>query len=61
VQFEIGNNLSYLGMNISIRQEGTMIDMSFYVAQVLEDEEVELASSPTTKTSYNVNEDFQRS
>jgi hypothetical protein len=50
VQFEIGNDLSYLGMNISIRKEGTTIDMSFYVAQVLEDEEVEVASSPTTKT-----------
>jgi hypothetical protein len=54
VQFEVGNDLSYLGMKISIRKEGTTIDMSFYVAQVLEDEEVEIASSPTTKTSYNV-------
>jgi hypothetical protein len=34
--------------------------MSFYVAQVLEDEEVEVASSPTTKTTYNVNEDSKK-
>jgi hypothetical protein len=54
VQFKVGNDLSYLGMKISIRKEGTMIDMSFYVAQVLEDEEVEVASSPTTKSTYNV-------
>jgi hypothetical protein len=60
VQFEKGNDLSYLGMNISIRKEGTTIDMSFYVAQVLEDEEVEVASSPTTKTSYNVDEDSKK-
>jgi hypothetical protein len=60
VQFEIGNDLSYLGMSISIRKEGTTIDMSFYVAQVLEDEEVEVSSCPTTKTSYNVNEDSKK-
>jgi hypothetical protein len=57
VQFEVGNDLSYLGMKISIRKEGTTIDMSFYVAQVLEDEVVEVASSPTTKLSYNVDEE----
>jgi hypothetical protein len=60
VQFEVGNDLSYLGMKISVRKEGTTIDMSFYVAQVLEDEEVEVASSPTTKTTYNVNEDSKK-
>jgi hypothetical protein len=48
VHFEVGNDLSYLVMKISIRKEGTMIDISFYIAQVLEDEEVEVASSPTT-------------
>jgi hypothetical protein len=56
VQFEVGRDLLYLGMNISIRDEGTVVDMSFYVTQVLENEEVEVAASPTTKTYYNVDE-----
>jgi hypothetical protein len=29
VQFEIGDNLSYLGMKIAIKDEGTVVDMSF--------------------------------
>jgi len=31
VQFEIGEKLSYLGMQIEIRDDGTIVDMSFYV------------------------------
>ena len=31
VQFEIGEKLSYLGMQINIRDEGMMVDMSFYI------------------------------
>jgi hypothetical protein len=34
--------------------------MSFYVAQLLEGEEVEIVTSPTTKTTYNVDEKAQR-
>jgi hypothetical protein len=34
VQFEVGEDLSYLGMKIIIRDEGTTVDMSFYVAQI---------------------------
>jgi hypothetical protein len=60
VQFEVGDDLSYLGMNISIRDEGTMIDMSFYVSQVLENEEVKEAASPMTKTYYNVDEESRK-
>jgi hypothetical protein len=30
VQFEIGEKLSYLGMQIEIRDDGTIVDMSFY-------------------------------
>jgi hypothetical protein len=60
VQFEIGENLSYLGMKIAIKDEGTVVDMSFYVAQLLEGEEVEVVASPTTKTTYNVDEKAQR-
>jgi hypothetical protein len=59
VQFEIGENLSYLGMKIAIKDEGTVVDMSFYVAQLLEGEEVEVVASPTTKTTYNVDEKVQ--
>jgi hypothetical protein len=38
VQFKVGEALSYLGMKIIIRDEGTTVDMSFYVAQILENE-----------------------
>ncbi len=30
--------------------------MSYYIAQILEDEEVEVAMSPMTKETYNVDE-----
>jgi hypothetical protein len=60
VQFEVGDDLSYLGMNISIRDEGTVIDMSFYVSQVLENEEVEEAACPMAKTFYNVDEKLKK-
>jgi hypothetical protein len=60
VQFKIGESLSYLGMKIAIKDEGTVVDMSFYVAQILEGEEVEVVASPTTKTTYNVDEKAQR-
>jgi hypothetical protein len=36
VQFEIGEKLSYLGMQINIKDEGTMVDMSFYIKKLLE-------------------------
>jgi hypothetical protein len=47
-------------MKIAIKDEGTVVDMSFYVAQILEGEEVEVVASPTTKTTYNVDEKAQR-
>jgi hypothetical protein len=50
----------HLGMKIAIKDEGTVVDMSFYVAQILEGEEVEVVASPTTKTTYNVDEKAQR-
>jgi hypothetical protein len=43
-------------MKISIRNEGTTVDMSFYVAQILEDEEVEVETPPTMKETYIVDE-----
>ncbi len=40
IQFEIGNKLLYLGMQVKIMGAGTTIDMSFYVKQMLEGTEV---------------------
>jgi hypothetical protein len=36
VQFEIGEKLSYLGMQINIKDEGTTVGMSFYIKKLLE-------------------------
>jgi hypothetical protein len=55
VQFEKGEDLSYLGMQVSIRDSGT-IDMSFYVTELLKNEEVEVTGSPMTKDTYKVDE-----
>jgi hypothetical protein len=60
VQFETGDDLSYLGMQVSIRNQGTMVDMSFYVSELLKDEEVVVVGSPTTKDTYKVNESSTR-
>jgi hypothetical protein len=60
VQFEVGEELSYLGMKINIKDEGTTADMSFYVVQILEGEDVQVAASPTTKETYNVHERSQK-
>jgi hypothetical protein len=37
IQFEVGSKVSYLGMQIDIRDEGTMVDMNFYVKKLLEE------------------------
>jgi hypothetical protein len=37
VQFEVSGRLSYLGMQIDIRAKRTIVDMSFYVKQVLQE------------------------
>jgi hypothetical protein len=70
VQFEEGGRLSYLGMDINITDEGTRVDMSFYVRQLVEDAEKRKAllvyDSPGTKESFvckeekNELEDAQR-
>jgi hypothetical protein len=56
VQFEEGNDLSYLGMQISIRNSGTIVSMSFYVQQLLEGLSVAVKLSPGTKTTFAVDE-----
>ncbi len=56
VQFAVGNNLSYLGMQISIRNSGTIVSMSFYVQQLLEGLSVAVKLPPGTKTTFVVDE-----
>lgn len=60
VQFEIGERLSYLGIQIDIIDEGTMIDMSFYVSQVLEGAQATIKQSPGMKTTFTVTEDSRK-
>jgi hypothetical protein len=63
VQFEIGGRLSYLGMEIDIRDIGTVIDMSFYVKQVVADTETHFVvttyESPGVRNSYVVEDDAE--
>jgi len=54
IQYEVGARLSYLGMEVKIEDEGTTIDMTFYVKQVLEGEKVEEYDSPGTKDMFIV-------
>jgi hypothetical protein len=64
VQFEIGGRLSYLGMEIDIRDTSTVIDMSFYVKQVVVDAETRFVvttyESPGVRTSYVVEDDTEK-
>jgi hypothetical protein len=54
IQYEVGAKLSYLGMDVNIEDQGTMIDMMFYVKQVLEGEMVEDFDSPGMKNMFIV-------
>jgi hypothetical protein len=60
VQFEVGSKLSYLGMQIDIKDEGTMVDMSFYVKKLLEGASVKGQSLPGNHNSFIVNEHAQK-
>jgi hypothetical protein len=60
VQFEVGSNLSYLGMQIDIRDEGTIVDMSFYVKKLLEGASVKGQSSLGNHNSFIVDEHAQK-
>ncbi len=57
VQFEVGRQLSYLGMQISIEEKGVTVDMTFYTKSILEDEEVMVIKSPSTKAMFIVKSD----
>jgi len=56
IQFEEGGRLSYLGMLLELREEGTVVDMSFYAKQLLEGKELKEASSPSTRRTFEVDE-----
>jgi hypothetical protein len=55
VQFEVGREISYLGMQICIKENGIIIDMTFYAKKILEDEDVQVMRSPATKNMFIVN------
>jgi hypothetical protein len=57
VKFEVGNRLSYLGMELEIGDRGTAVGMSFYTKQLLEGVEVPVKLSPRTKTMFQVDEE----
>jgi hypothetical protein len=59
VQFEIGEKLSYLGMQINVQDEGTTVDMSFYIKKLLEGTMVKGQASPGNHSSFIVNEESQ--
>jgi hypothetical protein len=59
VQFEVGSKLSYLGMQIDIKDEGTVVDMNFYVKKLLEAASVKGQSSPGNHNSFIVDEYVQ--
>jgi len=59
VQFEIGEKLSYLGMQINIKDEGTTVDMSFYIKKLLEGTTVKGQASPGNHSSFIVDKESQ--
>jgi hypothetical protein len=61
VKFKRNNKLSYLGMEIEITDEGTIVDMSFFVHQLLKEngQGVKVMSAPGTKEMYMVDEKLE--
>ena len=56
VQFKVSGRLSYLGMQIDIMKNGTVIDMTFYVKQILEGVDIPVRALPGTKLTLMVAE-----
>jgi hypothetical protein len=54
ILFEKGKELSYLGMQIHIKESGITIDMTYYAKKILEDEDVQVMRSPATKNMFIV-------
>ena len=57
IQFIEGSRLSYLGMYLEQSKEGTVVDMSFYAKQLLEGKDLKEMSSPSTKKTFEVEEE----
>jgi hypothetical protein len=56
IQFEEGGRLSYLGMQLELREEGTVVVMSFYAKQLLEGKDFKEESSPSTRRTFEVDQ-----
>jgi len=59
VQFKIGEKLSYLGMQINVQDEGTTVDMSFYIQKLLEGTMVKGQASLGNHSSFIVDDESQ--
>jgi hypothetical protein len=56
VQFEILKKLSYLGMQLDIKEDGAIVDMTFYVEKLLEGLTLNMMSSPGNHNSFIVDD-----
>ncbi len=56
VQFKVARKLSYLGMQIEIKEKGVVVDMSYYAMKILEGVEASAAGSPGTKAMFIVDD-----
>jgi hypothetical protein len=56
VQFEVSGRFSYLGMQIEMKETGTVIDMTFYIKQLLEGVDVPVRASRGTKFTFMIAE-----
>jgi hypothetical protein len=56
VQFEISRKLSYLGMQLNIKEDGAVVDMTFYVEKLLEGLTVKTMASPGNHNSFIVDD-----
>jgi Reverse transcriptase (RNA-dependent DNA polymerase). len=60
ITFETGDSLSYLGMQISVRNRKVTVDMSFYIDKILEDfndYSLEEKTNPGSQNTFEVSED----
>jgi hypothetical protein len=60
IAFETGDSLSYLGMQITVRNGKVMVDMTFYIDKILEDfgdYSLEEKASPGSQNTFELLED----
>jgi hypothetical protein len=56
VQYEVNNELSYLGMQVKVEEDSATIDMSSYVRNLVRDVATKVELSPGTRVSFKVDE-----